>query len=138
METTRARLTAAAALIIPLIALAPGSAHAADLRQRLTVEKPVRGTVDPDHHDARELVVKFHEGTHVRLRGGRLTFDPAVLTEEDRARMVRHDLTEKGVRSDVVRANAVLAESGGSVVGLFARSHDLSAARARALRARRG
>ncbi|MBN8232132.1 S8 family serine peptidase [Corallococcus macrosporus] len=54
------------------------------------------------------LVVKFHEGTRVRLRGGRFV----VLAEEresvERARMVRRGLTDVRLGADLTAALAVL------------------------------
>jgi hypothetical protein len=81
--------------------------------------------IDPDHHSARQVVVKFHEGTRIQLRAGRLTFDPTLLTEEDRARMRRNVLTDEQVLADVDRANALIfSQSNVTVTGLFARSED--------------
>lgn len=93
-----------------------------ELRQRVTFPKPDRTAVVDGHHDTREVVLKFQEGTHIRLRDGRLVFDTGVLTEEDRALMRRNDLSDDVVLADVDRANELLlGRTRGRLVRLFAR-----------------
>jgi hypothetical protein len=115
--------------LFALFALFAGSAHAGELRPRAVFPKPAHTTVDPERHSARQVVVKFHEGTHVRLREGRLVFDPGALTYEELARMERHGLTKKQVLIDVARANELLVDPArGTLTRVFTRSEDELAA----------
>ncbi|PYQ37932.1 MAG: hypothetical protein DMF77_25485, partial [Acidobacteria bacterium] len=108
-------------MLFALFALA-GVSAAAELMPRATFPKPDTTAIDPSVVSAQEIVVKFHEGTHVRLRNGRLVFDPAVLTEEERAKLGRNGLDTKAVSADVDRANELLFRRGEDVVArLFAR-----------------
>lgn len=105
--------------------LAAARAAAPELRQRLVPAKPQRTAVDADHHDTREVIVKFHEGTHIRLRSGRLVFDHAALTDEDQRLMRRNDLTESVVLADVDRANELLlGRADGKLARLFGRPEE--------------
>lgn len=118
-----------AAIVLGLFALFAGSAHAGELRPRAVFPKPAHTTVDPERHSARQVVVKFHEGTHVRLHDGRLVFDPNAVTDEELARMERYGLSKKKVLIDVERANDLLVDPArGTLTRLFTRSEDELAA----------
>jgi serine protease len=112
--------------LVALLALGGGSAQAAaELRPRATFPKPFSTSIDPDRHSAREIVVKFHEGTHVRLRDGRLVFDPGWLTDDDRRKLERRHLSVDTVAADLDRANELLfGRAAGVSAPLFARSED--------------
>jgi hypothetical protein len=56
-----------------------------------------------------EIVVKFKEGTHVRLRAGALQFDPGTLAGNEPALLARHGLAAAKIAGDVKAANALLA-----------------------------
>src|SRR5207245_759762 len=67
--------------------------------------------------------VKFCEGARVRLRDGRLVFDPAALSEDDLSKLRRNRLDVQTVSADVDRANELLFRREDDVVArLFARS----------------
>jgi serine protease len=120
-QTRRFRVAKACSILFALFALT-GVSAAAELIPRATFPKPDTTVIDPSVSSAQEIVVKFHEGTHVRLRNGRLVFDPAVLTDDEQTKLTRHDLDAKGVSADVDRANEVLFRRGEDVVArLFAR-----------------
>lgn len=98
-------------LMMGLCLLAAPAARASGvlvLEPRLSTVKPTSPELDPET-PVQRLVVKFHEGTRVRLRGG---FIQAVTGERSLAehgRMARRGLTENTLRKDVVSALRVLA-----------------------------
>jgi serine protease len=63
----------------------------------------------PAHTPVVQIVVKFHEGTRVRLRGGSLTTLPRSAREALRLREL--GLSEEGVRADFGRLRSLIASS---------------------------
>jgi hypothetical protein len=84
-------------------AAAPGA-----MKQRALPTKP-RGTVQSPHLLDNEIIVKFKEGTHVRLRAGALRVDPGAMTGNEKALLTRHGLPLARIAGDVSAANALLA-----------------------------
>src|SRR5262249_30307366 len=78
------------------------------LEPRLSTVKPTSPELDPET-PVQRLVVKFHEGTRVRLRGGLIQALTGERSLGEHRRMTRHGLSENKVRKDVVSALKVLA-----------------------------
>ena len=115
------RVANAFSILFALVAL-PGFSPAAELIPRATFPKPETTVIDPSVSSPQEVVVKFHEGTHVRLREGRLVFDPSVLNDEELKKLDRNGLEVETVKADVDRANELLFRRPEDVVArLFAR-----------------
>ena len=57
-----------------------------------------------------EIIVKFKEGTHVRLRSGALQFDAGALAGNEPALLARHGLAAARIAGDVKAASALLAQ----------------------------
>jgi hypothetical protein len=97
-------------LMMGLCLLAAPAAWATSVRvldPRLSTVKPTSPELAPETPVER-LVVKFHEGTRVRLRGGTLR---VMAPERDRAehvRMARHGISEHKLRVDLKAALRVL------------------------------
>jgi serine protease len=58
-----------------------------------------------------QIIVKFKEGTRVRLRSGALRFDQSSLTGREPALLARNGLAAAKVATDVSAANALLAQT---------------------------
>lgn len=99
-------------------------AEADPLVPRPIVPKPVRTVINPEVFTADQVVLKFHEGTHTRLRDGALSFDASRLTEEDRRRLARLELSEDRVFGDVHRANELFGSTGVVLYRLLDRPED--------------
>ncbi len=82
---------------------------AQSLNERPIVSKPILTTVDPTRARPEQIMLKFHEGTGIRLRDGRLQFDPARLTPRSHHLLRRVSLTETQVADDVISVQALLA-----------------------------
>ena len=87
---------------------AASAAASGAMKQRVLPTKP-RSTAQSPHLINDQIIVKFKEGTHVRLRAGALRVDPGALTGSERALLTRHALPLAKVASDVSAANALLA-----------------------------
>src|SRR5947209_886908 len=68
------------------VAAAPGA-----LKPRAAPAKPLAAVQSTFLHDD-EIIVKFKEGTHVRLRSGALKFDAAALAPTEHKLLARHGL----------------------------------------------
>jgi hypothetical protein len=75
------------------------------LRRRAIFPKPANTVVDSNKADPGLIVLKFHEGTHVRLRSGELKCDPRSLTADEKALLTRVDLTPEQVSADLETLN---------------------------------
>ena len=117
MTATRTLLCAVLALSFPSLAADP-------LVPRPVLLKPARASVNADWVSTQQLVLKFQEGTGVRLRTGKLDFDPGRLSEDDRRRMARRGLSPSTVEGEVERANSILS-NGVSLYRLLARSEEV-------------
>jgi outer membrane protein assembly factor BamB len=129
VQKKRALVLVSALFAVLIVGAVPapgaGAEAAPELRERATFPKPFSTRIDPDRHSAREIVVKFHEGTHVRLRDRQLVFDAGWLTDDDRHRLERRHLSFDVVAADVDRANKLLlGRAAGLLAPLFARSED--------------
>ncbi|TMQ14101.1 MAG: hypothetical protein E6J91_16455 [Deltaproteobacteria bacterium] len=78
------------------------------LKPRAPAAKPTGAVPSQGRYD-NEIVVKFKEGTHVRLRSGGLRFDAGALAGNEPALLARHGLATGKVAGDVGAANALLA-----------------------------
>lgn len=78
------------------------------LEPRLSTVKPTSPELDPET-PVQRLVVKFQEGTRVRLRGGLLQSLAGERGKDERGRMARLGLAENTLRKDVVSALRLLA-----------------------------
>lgn len=108
-------------LFLPMIrsGLLPAPA-VSTLRPRATFPKPAETLVDNEHFSARQVVLKFQEGTHIRLRNGQFVFDPSILSDEEKGRLARLGLTPDQVKADVDQINArLMKETGLTPTRLF-------------------
>src|SRR5690242_4382445 len=90
-------------LMVGLCLLAAPSAQASSVRvldPRLSTVKPTSPEFDPETPVER-LVVKFHEGTRVRLRGGTLRVMDTERNPSEHGRMARRGLSEHKLRMDL-------------------------------------
>jgi serine protease len=87
--------------------LVPG---AGAMKPRALAAKPTRAVKSPHFLDD-EVIVKFKEGTRVRLRGGGLSFDPRALSGNEPALLARNALSHVAVTRDVQAANALLSSA---------------------------
>lgn len=78
------------------------------LEPRLSTVKPTSPELEPET-PVQRLVVKFHEGTRVRLRGGFMQALNSERSLSEHGRLMRHGLSENKVRGDVVAALRLLA-----------------------------
>ncbi|HSK02324.1 MAG TPA: hypothetical protein VK932_13825, partial [Kofleriaceae bacterium] len=83
-------------------------AAAVALKPRVLPAKPAV-TLRSAHLQDDEIIVKFKEGTRVRLRAGALRFEPGSVTARERALLARHGLASDRVARDVSAASALLA-----------------------------
>lgn len=98
-------------LMMGLCLLAAPAAQASGVKvldPRLSTVKPTSPELDPET-PVQRLVVKFHEGTRVRLRGGSLQVLSAERDAAEHGRMARRGLSEQKVRVDLKSALKVLA-----------------------------
>jgi serine protease len=93
-------------------------------RARATIAKPERSVLSTsDRPDV--LVVKFHEGTKVRLRGGLLTAaDARALSAQETRRRERVKLDDATIMSDLATVNSFVAGAGYQVDRLFGRPEE--------------
>jgi serine protease len=91
-----------------LSAAAAPVAGGAALKPRALPAKRAAAAPSQQLYDA-EIIVKFKEGTHVRLRSGALKFDAGALVGNEPALLARHGLAAGKVAGDVGAANALLA-----------------------------
>jgi len=91
-------------------ALSAPPASNGGMKQRALPRKPARAVQSrgliPD-----QIIVKFKEGTRVRLRSGALRFDPGALVGNEQAILARNGLAAAKVASDVAAANALLGQA---------------------------
>jgi serine protease len=78
------------------------------LKPRAIFPKPASTTVDPDSVSAGQIILKFHEGTHIRLRSGVLSFDSKQVTPAERLLLERVDLSDAQIQSDLDQINKVV------------------------------
>lgn len=90
----------------PAVVASPGA-----MKPRLRPVKPAASVPSP-HLLPDEIVVKFKEGTRVRLRAGALRFEDGALAQTERTLLARQGLASTRVASDVSAANALLAGAG--------------------------
>lgn len=79
---------------------APAARAAKILEPRLSTVKPTSPELD-EQTPVQRLVVKFHEGTRVRLRGGVMRILSEERSTDERGRMQRHQVTEVRLTKDV-------------------------------------
>jgi hypothetical protein len=94
------------ALVLGL-SLAGGAPEASALEPRPAAEKP-RGAGLSEELVVERLVVKFQEGTRVRLREGRLVVLSAERDAEERALLARRGLDDRRLAEDVAAARSLL------------------------------
>jgi hypothetical protein len=82
------------------------------LRPREVFPLPASDKLDPEREHAGLVVLKFQEGTHVRLREGKLLFDEAALSEDEFGRIARLELAPEQIQRDVEFVNKLLATDG--------------------------
>lgn len=121
----RARLS-----VVVLFALAadlhPASADPQQLRPRVPVDKRTHARL-PETAEIERVVVKFHEGTAVRLRGGNLTVQDR--GERDRRDLAAHKLAPEAVRSDAAEVQRLASLEGRGLRRLFTLSETVLADR---------
>ncbi len=88
------------------------------LRPRVAAVKPARTTLRKGEH-IDQVIVKFQEGSHIRLKGGRLTIDAASLTTDEKGRLARTGLAPTAVQRDLAAANNLLTQKQRSFRRLF-------------------
>jgi hypothetical protein len=81
------------------------------MKPRALTSKPARA-VQSHGLIADQIIVKFKEGTHVRLRAGGLRFDPGALVGNEQSLLARNGLAAAKVASDVNAASALLGQAG--------------------------
>ncbi len=97
-------------LMLGLVMLAAPAVHASGVRvlePRLSTVKPTSPELEPET-PVQRLVVKFHEGTHVRLRGGIMRALAAERGQVEQVHMARKGLSDKKLHTDVSTANKVM------------------------------
>jgi hypothetical protein len=101
--------------------LAAGTAAGAgELRPRVAMPKAEAPELDTKRVDPDRLVLKFAEGTRVRLRGGTLVAEASKRTAEEVRRMERAGLTDEQLAADLAAlAAAVPADGTVTVERLF-------------------
>jgi hypothetical protein len=77
------------------------------LRRRAIFPKPANTLVESNKVDPGLIILKFHEGTHVRLYSGKLKFNPRNLTTDEQVLLARVDLTPEQVRADLQALNSL-------------------------------
>jgi hypothetical protein len=105
-KTPKFRVTRS--LVLGLALLATPAAHAISvLEPRLSTVKPTEPELDSDTQVER-LVVKFQEGTRVRLRGGMMQGLAAERSQAEYAHMKKLGLTDEKLHADLRSAHEVL------------------------------
>jgi serine protease len=97
-------------LMLGLVMLAAPTAHASGvkvLEPRLSTVKPTSPELDPET-PVQRLVVKFHEGSRVRLRGGLMRALAGERGQSEHTLMARHGLSDKKLRVDLTAAHKLL------------------------------
>ncbi len=84
------------------------------LEPRIPFVKPAKSAIDPMRSMPQQIVIKFHEGTHVGWRDGVLTFDPVALTPREQSLLRRVGLTPAQIASDVRAVNDQMASRAGA------------------------
>ncbi len=103
------------------------------LAPRATFPKPALIDVDPARVHLNQIVLKFQEGTRVRLRDGSLRFDPAVLTVAEKALMRRRQLSDQQVQGDLREIQEMVQENPGRKLGrMFEQLPESALARSKA------
>jgi hypothetical protein len=80
------------------------------LRQRVTFPKPAATLVDASKEDPRQIVLKFQEGTHIRLRSTTLRFDPTSVSPDEAALLARVDLSASQIGEDLRQVKDLLLQ----------------------------
>ncbi|WP_375768739.1 S8 family serine peptidase [Archangium gephyra] len=99
-------------LMMGLCLMAAPAAQATSVKvldPRLSTVKPTSPELEPET-PVQRLVVKFHEGTRVRVRGGTLRVMSAERNPAEHGRMKRRGLSENTVRVDLTSALRVIAQ----------------------------
>ncbi|WNG23055.1 S8 family serine peptidase [Cystobacter fuscus] len=95
-------------VLLGLSLLAAPCAEAAKvLEPRLSTVKPTTPELD-EETPVQRLVVKFHEGTRVRLRGGVMQILSEERDSDERGRMQRHHITDVRLNTDVSELQRVV------------------------------
>ncbi|KFA89135.1 S8 family peptidase [Archangium violaceum] len=95
-----------------LCLLAAPAAQASSIRvldPRLPTVKPTSPELEPET-PVQRLVVKFHEGTRVRVRGGAMQVLSGERNPDERGRMSRHGLSELKLYVDLLATLRVLVD----------------------------
>ncbi|MFL5353535.1 S8 family peptidase [Archangium sp.] len=111
MKATSLKTRVTRTLMMGLCLLAAPAARASGvlvLEPRLSTVKPTSPELEPET-PVQRLVVKFHEGTRVRLRGGLIQVLASERSKAEHGRLARLGLSENKVRKDLVSALRVLA-----------------------------
>jgi hypothetical protein len=108
----RAMICAVVGVVLWIVSPLPGSAAAEPLELRATPAKHTGRELRPDTQVVR-LVVKFAEGSKVKLRGGRLAVASDQRTESERDLLARGGLSDAAVRAAAERVEALLQNAPG-------------------------
>ena len=107
-KTLKFRVTRPLVLSLALLAApAVQAAGVSTLEPRLSTVKPTNPELDSDTQVER-LVVKFHEGTRVRLRGGLMRAMAAERSQAESAHMQSRGLNDEKLLADLHSAHQVL------------------------------
>ena len=99
-------------LMLGLSLLAAPAARASGVKvldPKLSSVQPTNPELDADT-SVQRLVVKFHEGTRVRLRGGMMRALAAERGADEYAHMTRRGLTEEQLREDLSTVRSVMEQ----------------------------
>ena len=96
-------------LLLPSSRLSATQKDPPVLRERVVFPKPAT-TVITDGMRADTVVLKWHEGTRIRLRDGQFVFDPGMLTPADLKLLERFKLSEDAIKNDVSQVNKLFQE----------------------------
>ncbi|HEX8434885.1 MAG TPA: S8 family peptidase [Archangium sp.] len=110
MKALSTEFRATRTLMLGLALLAAPVAHASGvkvLEPRLSTVKPTTPELDSET-PVQRLVVKFHEGTRVRLRGGIMRALIGERGQSEQAQLARHGLSDKRLQADLTTAHKVL------------------------------
>ena len=100
--------------------LPSASAQAGARKERGTVRKPQKTVIRAEErHDT--VIVKFQEGTRLRIRGGRFVFDPTTLSADERHRLARVKVDHAAAHREVAVLNKILKQPGYQTERLFPR-----------------
>ena len=90
------------------------------LQPRAIFAKPTQ-TVINDLAEAQVVVLKFHEGTHVRLRDGQLKAELAARAAQEKELLKRNQITEDQIKQELFSVGKLLSQYGAEFKPAFER-----------------